>query len=126
MVYWRDATVLPEDIPYDIRLYVPHSMDHEVSVSSVGRRYIVTSTGSDQADLYGGTCGDYQGDSIKGSCAYLCIDTTISEHFETGTVFEREDIPIYPAGVSGTEEAVLGETFVGGRILRADDWECYR
>ena len=101
-------------------------MDHEVSISGDGGRHIGAGEGFDPADLCGGACRDTEGDSVEGSHPHLCFNTTIYQCIEAGAIFEGEDIERHTATVSGAEEAVLGQTFLGGWVLRAHDWQCYR
>ena len=99
-------------------------MDNEVSLSGAGRRCraempgAAARGGDEQRDDH--LCGLDQ----PGSCAYADWDTATVIGIESGTVFERQEFTSIVNGVQGAEEALLGPTLVGPRLLGGVKWKC--
>ena len=101
-------------------------MGNEVPEKSADRGSGDESPGPDQRDLWSAGSDDNERACIEGSCTPIRIDTAAGNEQPSTATIEGEERLQVDAGISASEEEVLGRTSVGARILLLQQWECDR
>ena len=107
-------------------LQVPPGVDYEVPVSRVGGRHWIASEGVDTGDRAESGNEDLCRCDQPGPRAHADRNTAADIRIEGGAKFEGKELAQDVVGISEFEEAVLGATFVGERILGSQQRECDR
>ena len=105
-------------------LQVPLGVDHEVPVSGVGGRCRRANAGTPQGDSAKSGDDDLCWGDQPRPRAHADLDTAPHIGVQGGAVSEGEEFAPAVVGVSRCEEAVLGATFVGARLLGSEQRQC--
>ena len=99
-------------------------MDDEVPEAGLGGRGSYARQRSYPRDLRDTRREDHEGTCIERSRAPSGFDTAASNHQPAAAMAEGEDRAQNHAGVPAHQEALLGTTHVGTRLLLLQHWKC--
>ena len=92
-------------------------MDHEVSEADLEWGVAFEGEGSNRPGSGRDGDQDLQWGAVSGSCAHICGDPAAYIGERICEDSEGQDIAKGAAGVSGIEQGILGEAFLGTRLF---------
>ena len=102
---------------YGLRHQVPLGVGDQIPVQGAGGGIGCSSAGRNPAGVHGERGEDSEGSRESGSRASVCVVPPGAVGVATDAVHQGEEQFCPAAGVSGTEEAVLGEAPLGAGVL---------
>ena len=123
--YFVKHAGIPTCGAHGVRVALPLRVCDKVPQAGAARRSGTTGAGSDTGDLSEPQRGDIARSGEGRPCASVGERTTIGSAEPTDAGREGEDEPPPAAGVSATQEGVLGAAPVGTWIFRVQQWKCH-